>query len=247
METRMLQPLAPHSVDDSPLSPDIINTHVLVVDDHPTFCMGVSAIIRRLPNLDVCGEAYSAETALGLFRELKPDIVVMDVSLPDGDGIELTETMMGENHETHVLILSMYDDPMMAARAMRAGASGYLRKDDQLTELATALQRLKKGKQHMSPPLREENLVNLLGKPGDSPMALLQSLTCRERDIFVCMGKGMKRAEIAEHLKLSVKTVDTHRCHVMKKLALPSTSMMARLAREWLRIAEATQPELATV
>lgn len=208
------------------------NALVLVIDDHPAFRLGVSRFIGQLGPFHVCGQTGSAVTALEMFRRCEPHVVVMDISLPDGDGIELTRTMLHERPELSVLVLSMHEDSLFAIRALRAGASGYLRKDDGMEELAAALRNMLKRQRYVSPRLRQHPLLNISGKPSQGP-AGLGALSPRECQVFACMGRGMSRGEIAAILGLSVKTVETHAAHIMRKLALKSSAQLKRLAQEW--------------
>lgn len=205
---------------------------VLVVDDHPAFCMGVAALIQKLGFVQVCGQANDAAHAMDLFSRLQPQIVVMDISLPDGNGIELTYLMRQQNQDVVILILSMHEEPVYAAKALRAGATGYLRKGDDLRELAVALKNISEHQPYVSSCLSDDSLLKAIGDETDEGTSLNQ-LSKRQREVFDCLGKGMSQNEIAGFLDLSVKTVETHRTLIKKKLGLPTADEVVKLAKDW--------------
>ncbi len=218
-----------------PFVSPIATLQVLVVDDHPTFCKGISALVGRLKHFHVCGEANTAATALDLFRELKPDVVLLDVTLPDGDGIELTKIFLQEHPAVQVLMLSMHDDPGVVSRALRAGAGGYVLKNNEIKELVDALHDLRNGKKHLSATLRGKPLISYLGQSEQLP-PVLDNLSRRERETFLAYGEGLRRSEVAKRFGLGVKSVDTYRTLAMRKLNLTSSEDLLRLARECWQI-----------
>lgn len=205
---------------------------VLVVDDHPAFCMGVAALIQKLGFVHVCGQANDATHAMDLFSRLQPEIVVMDISLPDGNGIELTHVMKQQKQDVVILILSMHEESVYAAKALRAGAAGYLRKGDDLQELAVALKNISEHQPYVSSCFSEDSLLKAIGDESDEG-SLLNQLSRRQREVFNCLGSGMSQNEIAGHLDLSVKTVETHRTLIKKKLGLLTADEVTKLARNW--------------
>lgn len=214
-------------------APPFAASSVLVVDSHPALRLGISALMRRMGQLTACCEAGDAAEAWQIFDRCRPDMIVMDVSLPDGDGIELARRMMEAKPGLAVLILSHHDEPLFAARALAAGALGYVKKDEGLKELAQALGKVALRQRYLSRCFRSHVLLKILmHSEGNSP-GLLAPLSKRETDVFRCLGQGMGSQEIAGHLELGIKTVDTHRANIKRKLNLADAASTSRLAEEW--------------
>ncbi|WP_051946088.1 response regulator transcription factor [Verrucomicrobium sp. BvORR106] len=224
----------PQSVINAPTK-----SRILVVDDHPAFRFGLRELISDMAMAEVCGEAEDAATALAAFRELKPDLVLLDISLPGRDGIELTKMMKAEAPRTPILIVSMHDEAFYGLRALRAGACGYLRKDDSLDQLEDAIEHALRQDYYLSPRLKRHLIQQFLqnnGQPQES--YTLQGLSDREMEVFHWLGKGLGTRQIADRLGLSVKTIETHRAHIKTKLSLESAEDMVKLAREWKLLGE---------
>jgi DNA-binding NarL/FixJ family response regulator len=214
---------------------------VLVVDDHPAFRLGIVSLIQRVGELQVCAEAEDGEQALAEFRKHGPNLVVMDICLPDADGIELARQMRKEASNVGILMLSLHEEPLYAARALRAGARGYLRKDEGLPELALALRRIARDRYYLSKHFRGHLLLEALQGNGNEPDSVLDRLSPREIEVFRQLGRGLGGAAIASVLNLGVKTVETHRANIKKKLNLANAGETTRLAMEWH--AMETEPE----
>lgn len=207
---------------------------VLLVDDHPVLRKGLVRLIDSKEEFVVCGEASTAADAMALIRELEPDLVIADIGLPGTSGIELTKTIRTEFQQLPVLILSMHEEALYATRALRAGAMGYIVKQDAIDNIAAALQEALNGRRYLSPVIAAQLQPN--GPDGktpstDDPVSLL---TDREFEIFELIGKGHEVREISDALGVSPKTVETHRTNIKEKLKLKNARQVARLAVQWL-------------
>jgi two-component system, NarL family, response regulator NreC len=199
---------------------------VLLADDHAVVRHGFARIVQSEPDLEVAGEASNGREALDMARELKPDVVVMDVSMPELNGIEATRRLLKEIPRTRVLALSMHKDGVFVREMLRAGASGYLPKDSIDRELIAAVRALAAGEGYLSPSVSESVLSDYRRHVTD-PLDLLSS---REREILQMLAEGRTNKEVAESLKISVFTVDAHRGRIMEKLNLHSIGEMVRFA-----------------
>ena len=214
---------------------------VLVIEDNTLFRTALSGWIDAMADVEVCGEAASATKGLELVRELSPDLVIVDVNLPDGDGITLTRELLGIAPATAVLVLTAHDEAIFGLRALRAGALGYLVKDDVERFLAQAVRQTLR-KEHFLPSRLISHLVFSL-EHAERLAAVaenqddLSSLTDREMEVFQWLSKGYGTKQIAETLNLGVKTIETHRANIMARLGLQSSEALMAHARSWrLRI-----------
>jgi DNA-binding NarL/FixJ family response regulator len=209
---------------------------LLIVDDHPVFRSGLAAIVRRVGELKICGQAGNAAQAMELFRAMRPDVVVTDIWLPDTDGISLSRQMCRERPETCILVVSQFDDPIFAAKAMLAGARGYLRKDEGLVELAVALRKVSRNRIYVSKRFQSNLLLDVMAKHHSDAASLLDTLSPRETQVFRCLGRGLSGQAIADELGMGIKTVETHRASIKKKLNLPTAADVRQLASNWISI-----------
>lgn len=194
---------------------------------------GLRQLISAEPDLQVCGEAADIPQALEAFREGAPDLVVLDLSLSNGNGLKLIRRLTARNPEVSVLVVSMHDEQLFAERALRAGAMGYVHKRDAADKVVAAIHEILKGKVYLSRDVDRRSLEEAANLPTarSSPIA---SLSDRELEIFELIGRGLGTADIAERLHVSVKTVETHRAHIKKKLNLSSSGELVRTAIHWL-------------
>ncbi len=206
---------------------------ILLVDDHPVLRKGLARLIDAKEEFAVCGEASDAADAMTLIRKLIPDLVVVDIGLPGTSGIELTKTIRAEFPKLPVLILSMHEEVLYATRALRAGAMGYIVKQDAIDNIATALHEALSGRRYLSPVIASQFHHNGGTEPRvpEDPISLL---TDREFEIFEMIGKGHEVREISDALGVSPKTVETHRTNIKEKLKLKNARQVARLAVQWL-------------
>jgi DNA-binding NarL/FixJ family response regulator len=195
---------------------------VFVVDDHPLLRQGLALMINREPDLAVCGEAEEAHSAMNAIAELKPDILILDISLNGPDGLELLKSLRVSHPHMPVLILSMHDESVYAERALRARANGYIMKQEATEKVLIAVRRILNGEIYLSDRMANRLLHQYVGgAPGDIH-SRLSALSDRELEVFRLIGEGRSTRQIAEKLHLSVKTVETYQAHIKDKLSLGS-------------------------
>jgi DNA-binding NarL/FixJ family response regulator len=199
---------------------------VLLADDHAILRKGVRMLIHTQPDMEVVGEARTGREAIAEARRLKPDIVVMDVSMPELNGIEGTRQICDELTATKVIALSMHKDSVYVREILRAGARGYLLKDSEDEDLLKAIRGVFRGEAYLSPAISDAVLTDYR-KHVSNPVDLL---TSREREILTMVAEGKTNKEIAQALNLSVYTVESHRGSVMEKLNLHNTGDIVRFA-----------------
>lgn len=205
---------------------------VVVVDDHPIVRRGLIELINDNEDLEVCGEAADVGTALEVLAELKPDLALIDLSLGDGHGLELIKSIRAAELTCKMLVVSMMDEALYADRVLRAGASGYLRKEQATENIVIAIRQVLDNKIYLSPnaTARVLNQVASADAPAKSPV---ETLSDRELEVFELLGDGITSREIAARLHLSVKTVETYREKIKAKLNLKNGSELTRHAIHW--------------
>lgn len=208
---------------------------VLIVDDHPIFRNGIIQLINHEPDLHVCGEICSAAQALGAVEDLKPDIVVLDLSIQGTNGIELMKSVRALHPHLPVLMVSMHDEGIYAERALRAGARGYVMKAAPSEKVIEAIRRVLSGGIYLSEAIGGRLLDTFLnGRAINVGSSTVEQLSDREIEVFRAVGEGRGTREIARTLFLSVKTVETHRVHIKEKLQLKTAPELVRAAVEWV-------------
>lgn len=208
---------------------------VLIVDDHPIFRNGIIQLINHEPDLYVCGEICSAAQALGAVEELKPDIVVLDLSIQGTNGIELMKSVRALHPHLPALMVSMHDESIYAERALRAGARGYVMKAAPSEKVIEAIRRVLSGGIYLSEAIGGRLLDTFLnGRATHVGSSTVEQLSDREIEVFRAVGEGRGTREIARTLFLSVKTVETHRAHIKEKLQLKTAPELVRAAVEWV-------------
>jgi len=206
---------------------------VFIIDDHELVRKGLRQLLNGEKDMQVCGEAASASQAIALKQSLNPDIAVVDISLPDGSGLDLLKNLHQWRPSMKMIVLSMYDDDLYAERALNNGAMGYINKQDSAENLVHAIRQISKNEVYVSPNMTERLLKRFSNNPqlqDSSPLALLSD---REIQVFEMIGNGKKTSQIAETLHLSVKTIDTYRSNIKQKLNLKSAAELARRAVLW--------------
>lgn len=207
---------------------------VLIVDDHPAVREALTIRISKLPDLKVCGEAADLADALQQVAEKKPDIAIIDISLKTGDGLDLIKRIKARAAEVRMLVWSMHSENLYAERALRAGALGYITKEQATDRIVEAIRQVLAGKVYLSPGMTEKLLHRAVGEGADKlGRSLVDSLSDRELEVFRLIGGGRKTAEIAAHLHLSIKTVETYRDRIREKLKLRDGTELARHAIQW--------------
>jgi DNA-binding NarL/FixJ family response regulator len=207
---------------------------VLVVDDHPIVREGLADLINKEKDVVVCGWAENIPQALKSIKELKPDIVTVDISLENVSGLELIKDIKVRFPDLPILALSMHEESYYAERALRAGAKGYLTKREATKKVIAAIHRVLDGQLYLSEKMKEELLHSLLtGNTRNAESSPIDRLTDRELQVFSLLGQGRGTRQIAEQLYVSVKTVDTYRSRIKEKLNLTSSSQLLQLAFQW--------------
>src|SRR5580658_6278290 len=209
-------------------------TRVFVVDDHPIVRQGLSQLINRQPDMMVCGEAEDARTALEAIAPLKPDILIVDVSLEGPDGIELLKTIRSRDSKLPVLMLSMHDESLYAERALRAGANGYIMKQEATERVLIAIRQILSGEVYVSDRMAQKMVHQFIGRSGFGKRSGIEELTDRELEVFRLIGQGHGTRQIAEELHLSVKTVESYYAHIKEKLFLKNARELVQHAVQWI-------------
>ena len=208
---------------------------ILIVDDHPIVRSGLAQLIRGEEDLHVCGQADDAEGALRAIASHPPEIVLVDISLQDSNGIELIRAIRGTQPDLPVLVLSMHDENLYAQRALKAGAQGYVMKQEEPTTVLRAIRRVLGGDVYVSERIASRMLQQFVGSD-DVGLAKtgLSRLSDRELEVFELIGRGMSSREIADKLHRSVKTIETRRAHIKRKLELRNAAELMQHAVNWV-------------
>lgn len=207
---------------------------VLIVDDHPTVREGLAWRLSQEPDLEICGEASDMAEALRLVAETKPDVAIVDITLRTGSGIDLIKRVKDRDDHVRMLVWSMHGESLYAERALRAGALGYINKEQATEKVVEAIRRVREGKVWLSDAMAERILHRSVGghtELGQSPSEILAD---RELEVFGLIGQGAKTSEIAARLHLSVKTIETYRDRIRQKLNLENGSQLAAQAAQWV-------------
>jgi DNA-binding NarL/FixJ family response regulator len=209
-------------------------SNILLVEDHPVMRDGISAQIRTQPDLTVCGEAEDANEGLRLVQQLDPDLVIIDICLKSGHGIDLVRRIHQTDPKRKMLVNSMYEEVVYAERALQAGAMGYLSKQAARGTLVPAIRTLLSGRTYLSPEMTEKILKSRVGcrvQVGQSP---IDSLSNRELEVLTLIGQGKTTGAIAKQLHLSVHTIDTYREKLKTKLNQSNSAELNRFAAQWV-------------
>ena len=208
---------------------------VFIVDDHPLVRQGIGMLIDQQEDLAVCGEAGSAAEALGAMEKDPPDAAIVDLTLKDSSGLELIKDMKVRLPDVRILVLSMRDEGFYAERALRAGALGYVTKEEGRDKVIEGLRRVLSGQIYVSERIATKVMGRLVGGPANADTSPIEQLTDRELEIFELIGGGMATREIAEKLHISPKTVDSHREHLKQKLQVDTAAELTRHAIQWMQ------------
>ena len=208
---------------------------VLIVDDHPAVREALAMRIGRQSDLEVCGEAADLSDALRLVGDTQPDVAVVDISLKTGCGIDLIKRIKDRNDRVRMLVWSTHSESLYAERALRAGALGYINKEQATDKIVEAIRRVLEGKVYLSDAMVETMLRRTVGGGREeATRSPLHALADRELEVFRLIGRGVKTAEIAERLHLSVKTIETYRDRIRAKLDLSDGTELAHYATKWM-------------
>jgi two-component system response regulator NreC len=204
---------------------------IMLVDDHQLFREGLVALLSAEPGMTVVGHAATSRQACAMTDQLKPDVVILDLTLPDGDGIAATREILRRRQRTRILILTMHATPFFVRKAIAAGAAGYALKSQAASEILEAVRTVAAGEAYVSPQMAPPPGSEPSRKPGqDGGLSALDELSPREREVFDLVMRGLSNQAIGENLCISIKTVETHRSHINKKLDVHSTGQLIRLA-----------------
>ena len=206
---------------------------VFVVDDHPIVRQGLALLINRESDLSVCGEAEDAHTAVQAIASAKPDILIVDISLNGPDGLDLLKDVRMRYPDLPVLILSMHDESIYAERALRAGAQGYIMKQEATEKVLVAVRRILSHEIYVSERIANRMLQRYIGSRGAAGPSSIADLTDRELEVFRLIGEGHSTRQIAEELHISVKTVESYQAHIKEKLSLRSARELVQHAIQW--------------
>lgn len=207
---------------------------VLIVDDHPIVRQGLAMLINQEQDLVVCGQAEDAHEAMRAVRESEPDMVIVDISLKETSGVELIKDLQVQHPDLPILTLSMHDEAVYGERALRAGARGYIMKQEATEKVVTAIRRVLEGEIYVSDGMAAKMVSKLVVGAGKRTGSPVERLSDRELEVFRMLGEGYNTREMAEKLHLSVKTIETYRAHIKDKLALQDASELLRSAIQWV-------------
>lgn len=213
-------------------------TRILIVDDHPMMRQGLIQLINGEKDLTVIGEADNAIQARELAAKLKPDLMVVDISLPGKNGLELIKDLQAVRPDLSILVLSMHDEMLYAERVLRAGGRGYIMKQEGGKKIIEAVRQVLSGKIAVSERMSSQILENVSRRPSRPSQSPMERLTDREFEVFHLIGQGLGTREIAGQLHLSAKTVEVHRVNIKRKLQLKTANELIRFAVRWIETGE---------
>ena len=211
----------------------VTKKRILVVDDHPIVRQGLALLINREPDLVVCGEAEEATGAMHVLASARPDVLIVDISLNGPDGLDLLKNIRTTHPALPVLILSMHDETIYAERALRAGANGYIMKQEATEKVLVAVRRILNGEIYVSDHIANKMLKHYITGAGTLRNSSIADLSDRELEVFRLIGEGHGTRQIAEELHLSVKTVESYQAHIKEKLSLRSARELMQHAIQW--------------
>jgi DNA-binding NarL/FixJ family response regulator len=207
----------------------------LVVDDHPVFRQGLVALIRSSERYEVCGEAGSASEAIEALQRAVPDMALVDISLVGQNGLDLVRTLKAAHPSILILIISMHDEVVYAERALKAGARGYVMKQEAASVMLDAIRTVLSGKIYVSAAMRDRLLEIMFNRREETEAPSVERLSDRELEVLERIGQGYGAAEIARMLNLSVKTVNAYRDHIKEKLRVDGAGDLRRFAVKWVQ------------
>jgi DNA-binding NarL/FixJ family response regulator len=213
-------------------APQTSRQHILLVEDHPVVRVGLRELIDAEPDLNVCAEAETVADAVEAARQAHPHLAIIDISLPDGSGIALIKRLKVLLPELRMLVCSMHDEALYAERAINAGAHGYVNKQQTTAEVLEAIRQVLSGRIYLSEAM-VQRVINGFAKKKDGAASSIEDLSDRELEVFGLIGQGLSTSKIAAQLNLSVKTVETHREKIKRKLQLSTAGELVRHAVQW--------------
>ncbi len=230
MKPTVLEKAPPSKVSKSPAK-----RRIILVDDHPITRQGVAVLINQEEDLEVIGETDSAPGAIALLQKQPADLAIIDITLKTTNGIELMKHIRVLAPDMPVLVMSMHDEGVYAERAMRAGARGYIMKQEASSRVLTAIRTVLSGELHLSDRMKERMLHRLVSNRKEEVRFSIDTLSDREMEVFQLIGDGYSTRQVAAKLNLSVKTIDSYREHLKLKLQLESGKDLVRYAIQWMK------------
>lgn len=207
---------------------------IVIVDDHPIVRRGLADLINHEDDLLVCGQAADAYEAMDAIEALKPDLAIVDISLKGKSGMEAIMDIKIKHPNLPVLVLSMHDEALYAERALRAGAKGYIMKQEATEKVITAIRKVLGGQVYVSDGMAAKIVNRFAGTVRDAGASAIDRLSDRELEVFRLIGEGYGTRQIAERLHLSIKTIETYRAHIKGKVSLSSAAELLRYAVQWV-------------
>jgi DNA-binding NarL/FixJ family response regulator len=206
---------------------------ILLVDDHPLIREGLMALLGNQPDMEVCGQAESEDDALRQVQQLSPDVMIVDLSLKSGSGIGLIGRVRDHYKNVRMIVSSVHDESLFTERALRAGAMGYVNKQEGSEQIVTAIRRVMQGEVCLSDKMSKRILARFSTGRADIDRSPLERLSDRELQVFALIGQGLPTRRIADSLNLSPRTVDRHRENIKHKLNLTSATQLIQYATQW--------------
>jgi DNA-binding NarL/FixJ family response regulator len=203
---------------------------ILLADDHRIFRESLSSLLDQQTDIEIIAQANNGQTAVELAKELLPDVVIMDIGMPDLNGIEATRQILSKGSQIKVIALSMYSDRKFVAEMLKAGARGYLLKDSAAEELIQAIRTVIDEGTYLPPSLTDLVIENYVRNPTKADKSVFSALTPREREVLQLMAEGKSTKQIGGNLHISIKTVETHRLNIMEKLDIHSVAELTKYA-----------------
>ena len=206
---------------------------VLILDDHPIIRQGLMQLINQQEDLEVCGEAANADQAFAALETVKPDIVIVDISLDGPNGIEFIKAAKEPYPEMLFLVHSMHDETLYAERALRAGARGYIMKQEATEKVMVAIRRVLSGGIYVSEKMEAKMLYRMIDSKTNKTISSIERLSDRELEVFQLIGQGNGTRQVARILHLSVKTIEAHRAHIKEKMDFRNATELVHHAIQW--------------
>ncbi len=207
-----------------------MSIRILLADDHKITRQGLRSLLDENDDMEVLAEAENGRDAIELARKLNPDVIIMDVSMPDLNGVEATRQIIQDNHDVRVIALSMHSDTLFVSEMLKSGASGYLLKDCAFQELEQAIRTVTDGKAYLSPSISGVVVEDYLHRLSKADMSTSEVLTDREREVLQLIAEGQSTKQVALKLHISAKTVETHRRQIMNKLDMHTVAELTKYA-----------------
>jgi len=208
-------------------------TKIYLIDDHPIMVQGLKELINNQKDLKVIGSSDDWHVALEQVKKQQPDLIMLDVTLKDANGIEVLKNLKIHVPNIKILMLSMHDENLYAMRSLKAGAQGYIMKQEAVEKVLGAIRQVIAGEVYLSESMSKRTMFQLLGRGGSRTGSPLEDLSDRELEVFTLIGQGCTTRQIAEKLHLSIKTVETHRAHIKEKLNLKNSTELVQHAIHW--------------